>query len=191
MLKFATVKLLIVLILLLLFCVLSQDIEDEPGNEIEDFFTITESENIIDGNLNKFKSFIAPDSENITNFEEYSDQEQSNGKLETIDTISKINIFEKEDSPLLEDIQNNVTVSNRETIIELFKAQIKNDFGPIIIIADKLGIKKLLKSLVLSLHKILFGAFSPMIIVALKMIKHFGNYLVNFSEETLNNLNFT
>jgi hypothetical protein len=190
MLKFATVKLLIVLILLLLFCVLSQDIEDEPGNEIEDFFTITESENIIDGNLNKFKSFIAPDSENITNFEEYSDQEQSNGRLETIDTVSKINIFEKEDSPL-EDIQNNVTVSNRETIIELFKAQIKNDFGPIIIIADKLGIKKLLKSLVLSLHKILFGAFSPMIIVALKMIKHFGNYLVNFSEETLNNLNFT
>jgi hypothetical protein len=191
MLKFATVKLFIVLILLLLFCVLSQDIEDEPGNEIEDFFTITESENIIDGNLNKFKSFIAPDSENITNFEEYSDQEQSNGRLETIDTVSKINIFEKEDSPLLEDIQNNVTVSNRETIIELFKAQIKNDFGPIIIIAEKLGIKKLLKSLVLSLHKILFGAFSPMIIVALKMIKHFGNYLVNFSEETLNNLNFT
>ena len=190
MLKFASVKLFIVLILLIINCVLSQDLQDKPGNIIEDFFTITESENIVDGNLNKFKSFVAPDHENNTNIEENSDQDQLKGTLETIDTIDKINIFEKEDSPL-EDTQNNVTLSNRETIIELFKAQIKNDFGPIIIIADKLGIKKLLKSLVLSSHKILFGAFSPMIIVALKMIKYFGNYLVNFSEEALNNLNFT
>lgn len=70
----------------------------------------------------------------------------------------------------------------------LFKAQVKNDFAPLFIIADKLGISKHLKELSIAAKNVALGATGPMLLVALKSIKYIGESLVSFANEATRSL---
>ena len=70
----------------------------------------------------------------------------------------------------------------------LFKAQIRNDFAPLFIIADKLGISKHLKELSIATKNIVLGAAGPMLLIAIKTIKYIGDSLVSFANEATRSL---
>ena len=56
------------------------------------------------------------------------------------------------------------------SVWELFKVQIKNDFGLVIAILEKLGVTNQLKSLSRSVKRILIGMLGPFVVVTLKSV---------------------